>query len=74
VALRLQTAAVTREQLLRIKEILTRHQGPVPAFLHFLHPETGEAILALPEELALSPSSELATEINALLGYPALSL
>lgn len=71
--LRLQAAAVTQEQLLKLKEILTHHPGPIPVFLHFLDPQE-EATLALPEELALTPSPELAAEVNRLLGYPALTL
>ena len=71
--LRLQAATLTREQLLKLKEILGRHAGPVPAFLHFLHPRQ-EATLALPQEMALAPSSDLVVEVNRLFGYPALSL
>ena len=72
--LRLQAAALTREQLLALKEIFSRHAGPVPAFLHFLAPQAEEALLALPPQLGLSPSPELAAEINRLFGYPALTL
>jgi DNA polymerase-3 subunit alpha len=72
--LRLQAATVTPEQLLALKDILTRHTGPVPAFLHFLEPGQPDAVLALPPELGLIPSEDLAEEINRLFGYPALSL
>ena len=71
--LRLQAATVTPEQLVKLKEILGRHGGPVPAFLHFLDPRE-EAILALPQDLGLTPSSTLVAEVNRLLGYPALSI
>jgi DNA polymerase-3 subunit alpha len=71
--LRLRAAAVNREQLVQLKEILARHAGPVPAFLHFLHPGE-EAVLALPPDLGLTPSGHLVEELNHLLGYPALSL
>ena len=70
---RLQAAMVTREQLLNLKGILSRHGGPVPVFLHFLHSRE-EASLALPRELALTPSPELISEVNRLFGYPALTL
>jgi DNA polymerase-3 subunit alpha len=73
VDLRLQAASLTRDQLAALKEILARHRGPIPAFLHFLDPRE-EAVLELPEELTLTPSPELAAEVNRLLGYPALSL
>jgi DNA polymerase-3 subunit alpha len=71
--LRIRAAAVTREQLVALKALLVRHRGPVPAFLHFLDPR-GEGVLALPEDLGLTPSSELAADVNRLFGYPALSL
>ncbi|MGA7563907.1 MAG: DNA polymerase III subunit alpha [Desulfobaccales bacterium] len=71
--LQVQAASVTPEQLLKLKEVLGRHPGPVPAFLHFLDARE-EAVLALPPALGLSPTAELAEEVNHLLGYPALSL
>jgi len=64
---------VTREQLINLKGIFSRHGGPVPVVLHFLHPRE-EACLALPSELALSPSPQLISEVNRLFGYPALTL
>jgi DNA polymerase-3 subunit alpha len=70
--LRLQAVTVTREQLLKLKEILGRHPGPVPVFLHFLLPQK-DTTLALPKELALTPSSALTSEVNRLFGYPALN-
>ena len=71
---RLQSRTLTRELMLDLKEILSRHQGPVPAFLHFLAPHNGDTVLALPPELHLTPSQQLAEEVNRLLGYPALNL
>ena len=52
--LRVQAASVTPEQLLKLKEVLGRHPGPVPAFQHFLGPRE-EAVLALPLDLSLRP-------------------
>jgi len=71
--LHLQAAAVTKEQLLALKEILRKHQGPVPARLHFLNPREN-GVLALPESLALTPSEDLVAEVNRLFGYQVLSL
>ena len=44
--------------------------GEVPSFHH----PRGGGVLALPEDLFLTPSPELAAEVNRFLGYPALSL
>jgi hypothetical protein len=71
---RLQASLATREQLLGLKEVLSRHRGPVPALLHFLDPKAGEAVLALPPEMGLTPSDRLVAEVNGYLGYLALSL
>jgi len=71
--LKLQADTVTPEQLRALREILARHRGTVPAYLHFLHPQENGA-LALPESLALTPSEELVAEVNHLFGYPVLSL
>jgi len=71
--LKLRADAVSREQLLALRDILARHQGTVPAYLHFLHPQEN-GVLALPESLALTPSEELVAEVNRVFGYPVLSL
>ncbi|HEY9074424.1 MAG TPA: DNA polymerase III subunit alpha, partial [Desulfobaccales bacterium] len=71
--LRVQASTVSRELLVKLKEVLGRHLGPVPTFLHFLDPRE-EAVLALPPDLGLTPSPDLVEEVNRLLGYPALSL
>ncbi len=71
--LHLQAATLTTEQLLALREVLTRHQGTVPAHLHFLNPQEN-GLLVLPETLALTPSEELVAEVNRLFGYPVLSL
>jgi DNA polymerase-3 subunit alpha len=71
--LHLQAATLTTEQLLALREVLSRHQGTVPAQLHFLNPQEN-GVLVLPETLALTPSEELVAEVNHLFGYPVLSL
>jgi DNA polymerase-3 subunit alpha len=72
--LRLQAATVSRDELLALKDILSRHTGPVPAFLHFLSPAGNGGVLALPENLALTPSEALAGEVNRLFGYSVLTI
>jgi DNA polymerase-3 subunit alpha len=71
---RLNAASVTQEQLLALKEVLRQHQGPIPAYLHFLAPKKAEAVLALPEELNLTPSEQLVDNVNRVFGYQVLSL
>ena len=71
--LRLRASTLTKDQLLALRQVLDRHLGTVPSFLHFLNPREN-GILALPEALALTPSEELTTELNHLFGYPVLNL
>jgi DNA polymerase-3 subunit alpha len=71
--LRLQAETVTTEKLLALKAVLSRHHGPIPAFLYFLVPQEPETVLELPADLALTPSAELAAEVNHLFGYPVLN-
>ncbi len=71
--LRLRASTLTKDQLLALRQVLDRHLGTVPTFLHFLNPREN-GILALPEALALTPSEELTTELNHLFGYPVLNL
>jgi DNA polymerase-3 subunit alpha len=72
--LRVNAVSVTREQLLALHEVLRQHQGPIPAYLHFLAPKKKEEILALPEELSLTPSEQLVNEVNRVFGYQVLTL
>jgi DNA polymerase-3 subunit alpha len=71
--LHLQASSLNMELLLALREILHRHQGTVPAYLHFLNPQEN-GVLALPDSLALTPSEDLAAEVNHLFGYPVLNL
>jgi DNA polymerase-3 subunit alpha len=70
--LHLHLEGLDREILLRLREVLARHAGPVPAFLHFVAPPNQEEVLALPRELHLRPSASLREEVNRLFPYPVL--
>jgi len=72
VHLHLYLEGLAEEGLRRLREVLQRHQGPIPAFLHFLAPPDQEEILALPRELHLKPSASLTEEVNRLFPYPVL--
>lgn len=70
--LHLHVEGLGEEDLRRLREVLQRHRGPIPAFLHFLAPPDREEILALPRELYLRPSPTLTAEVNRLFPYPVL--
>ncbi|WP_449245300.1 DNA polymerase III subunit alpha [Desulfobacca acetoxidans] len=70
--LRLHTTGLDRDLLDRLHEILQRHRGPIPAFLHFISPQAPEQVLALPQHLQIRPSAGLRDEVNLLFNYSAL--
>ncbi len=70
--LHLHTDGLDQDLLTCLHDILRRHRGPIPAFLHFMAPQTPEEILALPSHLHLKPSQTLKEEINQLFNYPVL--
>ena len=69
---RLHAASLEREDLLRLRDLLTRYPGPIPAFLHLVINNSPEEILALPEAFHLKPCRSLADEVNRLFGYTVL--
>ncbi|MGQ9920734.1 MAG: DNA polymerase III subunit alpha [Desulfobacca sp.] len=72
VHLHLSVEGLAEEGLRRLRDVLERHRGPIPAFLHFLAPPDQEEVLALPRELHLKPSASLVEEVNRLFPYPVL--
>ncbi|OPX19531.1 MAG: DNA polymerase III subunit alpha [Desulfobacca sp. 4484_104] len=72
--LRLHAASLEREALLRLRDLLTRYRGPIPAFLHLVINHSPEEILALPEAFHLKPCRALAEEVNRLFGYTVLEV
>ena len=70
--LQLHADGLDQDLLTRLHDVVQRHRGPIPVFLHFLSPPAPEAILALPPHLHLKPSEALKDEINQLFNYTAL--
>lgn len=67
----LPSSRVTKEQLENLKKVLHGHQGNSRAYLHLLGTsEKGETVLALPPHLTVSPSENLAREVDQLFGSP----
>ena len=63
-----------RESLVKLRDILTKHPGSCPAFLHLVAPETSDTIIAVPETIQLKAGEELSREVNGFLGYSAVEL
>ena len=63
-----------RESLVKLRDILTKHPGSCPAFLHLVAPETSDTIIAVPETIQLKAGERLSREVNGFLGYSAVEL
>lgn len=55
--------------ILKLYDILRRHPGSCPAYIHLLNPEKTETIVSLPETMKLQAGSSLIREVNGLFGY-----
>ncbi len=68
----LETSRTDRATLTHLHDILERHPGSCPAFLHLRSPDSTDSIIALPEGLKLKAGGALRREVNNFLGYRAV--
>ncbi|HQG13398.1 MAG TPA: DNA polymerase III subunit alpha [bacterium] len=59
---------VAPQHLAQLKNVLSRYPGQCPGFVHLVVPSKTETILALPDDLKLTPSPQLVTAVNKLFG------
>jgi len=69
VHIRLTTPGLTKELLERLKAILIGKRGRCRVFLHIVIPNHSETVISLPEQINVSPSDEMAREIEEVFGY-----
>ncbi len=60
--------ALSVEQLVQLRAVLTRHQGPCPVALTLRHPEQREATILVDRQYWVTPTPALQADIEALLG------
>jgi DNA polymerase-3 subunit alpha len=72
VRLKLNMTRTSEKTLSTLKEVLTRHPGSCPGYVHLVDPDKTETIIALPETLKLKAGSALTREVKGLLGYAAV--
>ena len=58
--------STTREDIVELKTVLTKHQGQCRTFLHVLHPDHSETVISLPEQLKVAPTAEMLTDVEQL--------
>ena len=65
---RLRTPGLSKEQLLRLREILEENKGGCEALLHLIVPPQSEVIMALSPELTVEPSERMRQSVEGLFG------
>ena len=61
-----------RAMLEQLKEILARHPGSCRGFINLRMGGRSQTVIALPEELKISPGRDLRREVNGCVGYDAV--
>jgi DNA polymerase-3 subunit alpha len=68
VHLLLRTPGLSREQLLRLREILEENKGECTTLLHLVVPHRSEVIMALSPALTVTPSDKMRRSVEGLFG------
>jgi len=66
--LKINSFAADDKDLETLRDMLKRHPGNCPVFLHVVIPGRSETILALPDNLKVSPSMELIKGFDKIFG------
>ena len=72
--IRFNATGLTQDDLIKVKEILLKHQGSVPVYLRLQNPTRPESLISVGRELRVNPSEQLISEIESLLGNGVVSL
>lgn len=64
---------IRKEDLDRLRAVLTEHPGSCEAFLHLAHADGMEMVVALPTSIRVAPSDAVVTAVEAVLGVGATS-
>jgi DNA polymerase-3 subunit alpha len=65
---RLHAPGLSKEQLLRLKEVLEENKGGCEAWLHLIVPYRSEVIMTLSPALAVEPSERMRRSVEGLFG------
>ena len=69
----LQSDQISRRKLEDLKKMMHRHHGPCPVSLTLHFTKRGEVDIDAPSDFTISPSRELAKDIEKTMGYAAIS-
>jgi DNA polymerase III subunit alpha len=68
---KLDVTRTERNLLEDLNDVIKRHPGPCPAFIHLRNPEKTETIIALPVSIRVKAGASLIQEVDRLVGYHA---
>jgi DNA polymerase-3 subunit alpha len=68
----LDAERTNRELLVQLRDLLMRHAGECPGFIHLRQPDRSETVIRMGRNLGIKPGEPVAREINTLLGYEAV--
>jgi len=68
----LDATRTDRQLLAKLSEILKKHPGTCPAYIHLMNPDKTETVISLPESNKLKAGLALTREVKDLLGYHAV--
>jgi DNA polymerase-3 subunit alpha len=71
--IRLRSTGLSREDLLKLKEILQRFQGELSVYLRFQNPAGGDSVISAGRDVRVAASDSLVAEIEAFLGTGSVS-
>ncbi|MBI4744987.1 MAG: DNA polymerase III subunit alpha [Deltaproteobacteria bacterium] len=69
---KINALGLTKEHLIKLKELLEGYSGNCPSFLHISIPNEGETVIALHD--GVSPSPNLEEGVEKLFGYKAMAV
>ncbi|OGP93830.1 MAG: DNA polymerase III subunit alpha [Deltaproteobacteria bacterium RBG_16_54_18] len=74
VHVRLRTPGISKEQLVRLREILEENKGKCEALLHLIVPHNSEVIMAVSSALTVEPSEHMRRSVEGLFGEKAVEM
>jgi DNA polymerase-3 subunit alpha len=72
--IKLSATGLTQDDLLKVKDILLRHQGDIPVYLRLQNPTRKDSLISVGRDIRVNPSDGLINEIESILGAGAVSL
>jgi DNA polymerase-3 subunit alpha len=72
--IKLSATGLTQDDLLKVKDILVRYKGSIPVYLRLQNPTRKDSLISVGRDIRVTPSDQLVSEIESVLGAGAVSL